>query len=129
MVFQIAASNGQPKPSVSAQTILGDLSSLIHVQPNQTFYIEYSQSDNQRSVPPVNFRIEENGEIFLPADFRVIGEDDPPFYLDGRMSGVYNFTVGEGKEFVVGPHATNAQVNNGSYVDEPTPGTPDLIIN
>ena len=122
MVFQIAASNSTPIPSVSCQTVLGDSSSLLHVQPNQTFYIEYSQSDDRRSVPPVNFRIEQDGEIYLPADFRVIGEDDPPFDLDGRMSGVYNFTAADGKEIVVGPHAMNAQVNNGSYVDEPKQG-------
>ncbi len=109
-------------PSVSAQTILGDATSMLHIQGNQTFYIEYTQAAERRALPPVNFQIDQYGELFLVPDFRIIGLHDRPFYLDGQLSGVYNMTVAEKKELVVGPHATNAQLNNGSYVEEPTLG-------
>ena len=125
MLFQIKSITEDIKPTISAQTILGDATGKLHMQANQIFYVEYTQAAIRRSVPPVNFQIDKDGELFLVPDFRIIGLDDPPFYLDGQLSGVYNLTVAEDKEMVVGPHATNAQLNNGSYIEEPTPGKPD----
>ncbi|XP_072025321.1 uncharacterized protein [Amphiura filiformis] len=121
MLFQIGSLNAD-KPSVSAQTILGDATGMLHIQGNQIFYVEYTQAAVHRALPPVNFQVDQYGELFLVPDFRIIGLHDPPFYLDGQLSGVYNLTAAEEKEIVIGPHATNAQLNNGSYIEEPTPG-------
>ena len=103
-------------------TILGDASGLLYIQPNQTFFIEYTSAVNRRSVPPVNFHVSQDATVYLPADFRLIGDGSPSFYLDGTMVGVYNLTIGDGRRMEIGQHATNRHVSNGTFVSSTKEG-------
>ena len=121
IIFQLQPA-GNESHELSILTVLGDSSGLLDINSNQTFYIEYTAAVDRRSVPPVNFHVGRDATVFLPADFRIIGDMDPPFYLDGQMMGVYNLTVGESRELQIGVHATSIQINNGSFVSTPQEG-------
>ena len=121
IIFQLQPA-GNESHELSILTVLGDSSGLVDINSSQTFYIEYTAAVDRRSVPPVNFHVSRDATVFLPADFRIIGDMDPPFYLDGQMMGVYNLTVGESRELQIGVHATSIQINNGSYLSTPQAG-------
>lgn len=95
---------------------------MLHVQANQTFFIEYENTTERRSYPKVNFLVEYGGEVALVPDFHVVGSKDPPFLLFGRMTGVSNLTLGEAKKLIIGENASTGFIKNGSYVQEPIDG-------
>lgn len=99
-VFEIADLGLSKRPSISVVTVLGDGSSMLHVRENQTFYIEYQEFTRRRSFPPVNFRVEYSGELMLVSDFHVAGKKNPAFDIEGRISGVSNLTLTEGRLFL-----------------------------
>ena len=103
-------------------TILGDGSSLLHIQTNQTFYIEYQEVTQRRSFPKVNFKVDYGGEVMLVSDFHVSGEGNPAFELLGRITGVSNLTLTEGRELHVGVQASSALIKGNSYVEKPRDG-------
>ncbi|KAI8478546.1 hypothetical protein Bbelb_437250, partial [Branchiostoma belcheri] len=119
-IFQIGYIN-KTTSSVSIYEVLGDLTSILHICGNQTFFIEYEEAEVHRAEPPVNFIIDQHGELYAPNDFRVIGLRVPAVYLDGRLTGVYNLSIAGGKVMTVGPHATNALVKNRTYTETPVP--------
>ena len=75
----------------------GDGSSLIHVQPNQTFYMEYQKATSKRSNPKVNFLIEEHGNLITVNDLRISGDKTPAIDLRGTIGGVTKFTLSTSK--------------------------------
>ena len=99
-VFQITDLKLSKRPSISVVTVLGDGSSILHVRKNQTFYIEFQEFTRRRSFPPVNFRVEYSGELMLVSDFHVSGKKNPAFDIEGRISGVSNLTLTEGRLFL-----------------------------
>lgn len=75
----------------------GDGSVLIHVQPNQTVYMEYEKATSKRSNPKVNFLIEELGELITVNDLRISGDKSPSFNLQGSIKGVRKLTLSASK--------------------------------
>ena len=88
------------RASISVVTVLGDGSSVIHVMKNQVFFIEYEEFTRRRSFPPVNFKVDYLGEIMLVSDVHVAGKKNPAFELEGRITGVSNLTLTEGRVFL-----------------------------
>ena len=88
------------RPSISVVTVLGDGSSVLHVMKNQTFFIEYEEFTRRRSLPPVNFKVDYSGEVMLVSDVHVAGKKNPAFDLEGRITGVSNLTLTEGRVFL-----------------------------
>ena len=88
------------RPSISVVTVLGDGSSVLHVMKNQTFFIEYEEFTRRRSFPPVNFKVDYSGEVMLVSDVHVAGKKNPAFDLEGRITGVSNLTLTEGRVFL-----------------------------
>ena len=88
------------RPSISVVTVLGDGSSVLHVTKNQTFFIEYQEFTRRRSFPPVNFKVDYSGEVMLVSDVHVAGKKNPAFELEGRITGVSNLTLTEGRVFL-----------------------------
>lgn len=121
-VFRIADLGVSHRPSISVHTILGDSSSLLHIQPNQTFYIEYQEVTQRRSFPKVNFKVDYGGEVMLVSDFHISGNENPTFQLDGRITGVSNLTLTEGRVFLAGENASSALIKGKSYVEKPLDG-------
>ena len=99
-VFRIADMGLNKRPSISVVTVLGDGSSVLHVRKNQTFFIEYQEFTRRRSFPPVNFKVDYSGEVMLVSDVHVTGKKNPAFQLEGRISGVSNLTLTEGRVFL-----------------------------
>lgn len=75
----------------------GDGSPLIHVQSNQTFYMEYQKATSKRSNPRVNFLIEKHGDLITVNDLRISGDKTPTVDLRGTIRGVTKFTLSTSK--------------------------------
>ena len=99
-VFKIADMGLNKRPSISVVTVLGDGSSVLHVTNNQTFFIEYEEFTRRRSFPPVNFKVDYTGEVMLVSDVHIAGKKNPAFELEGRITGVSNLTLTEGRVFL-----------------------------
>ena len=83
--------------SVHIGLLYGDGSSLLHVQSNQTFYMEYQKATSKRSNPKINFIIEENSDLITVNDFRISGDKSLPIDLRGTIRGVTKFTLSASK--------------------------------
>ena len=75
----------------------GDGSPLIHIQPNQTFYMEYQKATSKRSNPRVNFLVEENADLISVNDLRISGDKSPAVDLRGTIRGVTILTLSSSK--------------------------------
>ena len=76
----------------------GDGSPLLHVQSNQTFYVEYEKATRKRSNPKANFLVEEHGDLITVNDLRISGDNVPAVDLRGRIRGVTKLTLSTSKE-------------------------------
>ena len=95
---------------------------MIHVEPEQTFYIEYQEATQRRSFPKVNFKVDYLGELIVVSDFHVSGNKNPTFILNGRLTGVSNLTLTDNRVLQAGVNASNALIQNRSYVTTPIDG-------
>lgn len=102
--------------SLNLDLVLGDKSGYIHVQSDQTFYIEFDEYHLTRSSPPCSFIIDYGGDLWVSADFRIIGDDRTAMLLEGHLVGMYNLTLEKGRQIIIGENATNARLVGTSYV-------------
>ena len=121
-VFRIADVGVKGRSSISVKTVLGDGTATLHVQKNQSFFIEFQEFTRRRSFPPVNFKVDYTGEVILVSDFHVSGKKNPAFQLDGRISGVSNLSLAEGRVMLVGENASSALLRNKRYLETPIQG-------
>ena len=63
--------------SVNLDYVIGDKTGYLHLQDGQTAYVEYSTYQTLRSAPPTNFHIDDGSNIWLSADFKLIGLQQP----------------------------------------------------
>lgn len=121
-MFRIADLGLNKRPSISVQTVLGDGSSVLHIMKNQTFFIEYQEFTRRRSFPPVNFKVDYSGEVMLVSDFHVAGKKNPAFDLEGRITGVSNLSLTEGRVLQAGENISSALLRNKVYIETPIEG-------
>lgn len=121
-MFRIADLGLNKRPSISVTTVLGDGSSYLHIMKNQTFFIEYQEFTRRRSFPPVNFKVEYSGELMLVSDFHVSGKKNPAFELEGRITGVSNLSLTEGRVLLAGENISSALLKNKVYIETPIEG-------
>lgn len=62
------------------------------------------------------------GELIVVSDFHISGNKNPAFVLDGRLTGVSNLTLTENRVLQVGANASNALIQNRTYVATPIDG-------
>ena len=94
----------------------------MHIQRQHKFFIEYDEVTMRRSYPPINFKVDYEGELFLVPDFHVSGLINPALELNGRITGVSNLTITENRLFAVGWNASSALTKKGNYTEEPVDG-------
>ena len=121
-MFQIADLGLNKRPSISVHTVLGDGSSYLHIRKNQSFFIEYEEYTRRRSFPPVNFKVDYTGELMLVSDFHVSGKKNPAFELEGRITGVSNLSLTEGRVMHAGENMSSALLKNKGYIETPVEG-------
>ena len=121
-MFRIADLGLNKRPSISVTTVLGDGSCYLHIRKNQTFFIEYQEFTRRRSFPPVNFKVEYSGELMLVSDFHVSGKKNPAFELEGRITGVSNLSLTEGRVLLAGENISSALLKNKVYIEIPIEG-------
>ncbi|KAH3880016.1 hypothetical protein DPMN_003928 [Dreissena polymorpha] len=105
--------------SINLDYVMGDRTGYLHLANGQTGYVEYSTYATLRSVPPINFHVDVNSNIWLSADFQLIGIQIPAMQLDGHMVGVRNLTLEENVQMFISDTATNSKVVAGQLQPYP----------
>lgn len=108
--------------TVSIFNLISDGSALIHVQKNQTFYINYRPEMTRRSISRINYKVDKKGTLYFPTDVVIMGHKTPTVTLFGTLYGALNLTVAEGRVVHFDPNAKT----------EPPPSknfsNPDLVV-
>ena len=92
-------------PTISIFNLKSDGSALVHVQTNQTFYIEYHPEMTRRSISKINYLVERRSVLYFPTDVVIMGLNTPAVELQGSIVGALNVTVAEGRTFNFDPKA------------------------
>ena len=96
--------------------VLGDRTGALHLQKMQTFYVEYNQYKVLRSSPPCRFLVDEGSELWVSADFRLIGIGNHALKLDGHLAGVLNLTLAQERRVFISETASNSRLVAGTHV-------------
>ena len=115
--------------SVVIHKVFGDRTGLIHAHENHQFTIEVVESVPTATKAPVNFVIDNEGEIIFPATLYVIGWGVPTeksnvasLEWDGRLTNVAHLIINQAATVQIYPNAHTAIMENGTYVSIGTQG-------
>lgn len=70
----------------------------------------------------MNFKVDYTGEVMLVSDFHVAGKKNPAFELEGRITGVSNLSLTEGRVLLAGENISSALLRNKKYIETPIEG-------
>ena len=79
--------------TVVIHKFVGDRTGLVHIRFNQTIYVEYIESQNNETIAPCSFRVDEDGEIVFPATVAIRGIRS---WFGGLITGVHHLSISEG---------------------------------
>ena len=115
--------DGATNVTVVVHRFIGDGTGQFHVRENQKIYVEYVESETNRTEAPCSYRIDQFAELILPFEFHVHGVRTE---IHGLLTGVHHFFV-EDRGFVrISSTAQTAILENRTYVDISEPGNMSL---
>ena len=98
---------------------LGDRSGQVHIRSDQILYVEYVESESNRTEAPVSYIIDSGAEVVFPTELHLQGINTT---LDGLITGVHHFYVEDGCTVSVSGTSQTAQLENEVKIDETLPG-------
>ena len=110
---------GANKVEVVIHHFLGDRTGQVHVRSNQVVYVEYVESESNRTEAPVSYIIDSNSEVIFPTEVHLQGINTT---LGGLMTGVHHLYIQDGCELVCEDTSQTAQLVNELKVQITDPG-------
>lgn len=89
-MLEIGAGNSSIS-SLNLDSVMGDMTGYIHMKLRQTLFVEYSEYSALRSAPPANFHIDNGAQIWLSADYKIIGMQSPAFQVSTSYMLLFYF--------------------------------------
>ena len=119
-----------PRLTLDIRSMKGDGSGLLHAQHNQYFILEYEEALIQAFTTGVNLIIDEGAEVILPSTYYIYGtgvnlrgySEPRSLQLYGRLTGVIQLSVTEGKTLYYGLTGHTAAWSNNTYTHLDLPG-------
>ena len=111
------------KVEITVHRFIGDRSGQLHIQSNQTAYVEYVESVMNRTEAPCSYKIDYNGEIVLPFEFHVHGIRT---VIDGRMTGVHHLYIEHSGSIEFSETASTALIENRTLTEMSPPGNASI---
>lgn len=108
---------------VVAHRFIGDGTGQFHIREQQKIYVEYVESETNRTEAPCSYRIDQFAELVLPVEFHVHGVRTE---IHGLLTGVHHLFVEDAGYIQVTSTAQTALLENRTYVDVTTPGNVSL---
>ena len=100
--------------TVIIHKFLGDQTGLVHIREDQKIYVEFVESQNNESITPCSFLIDEGAEIIFPT---TVGIQGTRTWLKGLITGVHHLSIIEGGRVDFYSTAQTALLENLQYVD------------
>ena len=98
---------------------IGDGTGQFHIRQHQRVFVEYVESENNRTEAPCSYLIDQYAEVILPYEFHVHGVRTK---IHGLITGVHHLFVEEGGNVRITSTAQTAFLENRTYVDLTRPG-------
>lgn len=98
---------------------IGDKTGQLHLRINQTVYVEYVESETNRTEAPCGYIIEDGAEIVLPSEFHMHGTNST---LAGKITGVHELFIEAASMIQFMSTANTALLENGTYFRITAPG-------
>ena len=109
--------------TVVVHRFIGDGTGQFHIRERQKIYVEFVESETNRTEAPCSYRIDEFAELILPFEFHVHGVRTE---IHGLLTGVHHFFV-EDRGFIrISSTAQTALLENRTYVDVTEPGNTSI---
>ena len=109
--------------SYLASRFIGDGTGQFHIRKHQQIYVEYIESENNRTEAPCSYLIDQFGELVLPYEFHVHGVRTE---VHGLITGVHHFFVEDNGRVRISSTAQTALLENRTYIDVTQPGNISL---
>ncbi|KAH3880014.1 hypothetical protein DPMN_003926 [Dreissena polymorpha] len=97
----------------------GDRTGQVHVRSNQLIYVEYIESESNRTEAPVSYIIDAGAEVVFPTEVHMQGINTT---LAGQITGVHHLYIQDGCELVTESTSQTAQLVDEKKVELTEPG-------
>ena len=104
---------------------IGDKSGQFHIRRDQKIFVEYVESETNKSEAPCSYRIDVGGQIILPSEFSMHGTRS---VFEGMIIGVRDLLVSHGAEADFYSTSQTALIENGDYIAISKPGNISFAI-
>ena len=104
---------------------IGDKSGQFHIRRDQKIFVEYVESETNKSEAPCSYRIDVGGQIILPSEFSMHGTRS---VFEGMIIGVRDLLVSHGAEADFYSTSQTALIENGDYIAISKPGNISFVI-
>ena len=98
---------------------LGDRTGQIHVREYQLVYVEYIESESNRTEAPVSYIIDSGAEVIFPTEVHMQGINTT---LAGLITGVHHLYIQDGCTLITESTSQTAQIVNELTVGVTEPG-------
>lgn len=104
---------------------IGDKSGQFHICRDQKIFVEYVESETNKTEAPCSYRIDVGGQIILPSEFSMHGTRS---VFEGMIIGVRDLLVSLGAEADFYSTSQTALIENGDYIAISKPGNISFAI-
>ena len=104
---------------------IGDKSGRFHIRRDQKIFVEYVESETNKTEAPCSYRIDVGGQIILPSEFSMHGTRS---VFEGMIIGVRDLLVSLGAEADFYSTSQTALIENGDYIAISKPGNISFAI-
>ena len=98
---------------------LGDRTGLLHIQSDQTVYVEYVESETNVTEAPVSYKIDSGAKAIFPTEVHLQGIRST---LDGLVGGVHHLYVEDGASVITSSTSQTAGISENQLVNISAPG-------
>ena len=104
---------------------IGDKSGQFHIRRDQKVFVEYVESETNKTEAPCSYRIDVGAEIILPSEFNMHGTRS---VYEGMIVGVRDLFVSFGAVADFYSTTQTALIENGNYIAVSEPGNISFAV-
>ena len=104
---------------------IGDKSGQFHIRQDQKVFVEYIESETNKTEAPCSYKIDVGAEIILPSEFHMHGTRS---IYEGMIVGVRDLLVSEGAVADFFSTVQTALIENKNYIAVSEPGNISFAV-
>ena len=104
---------------------IGDKSGQFHLRQDQKVFVEYIESETNKTEAPCSYRIDVGAHIILPSEFHMHGTHS---IYEGMVVGVRDLLVSDGAEADFYSTVQTALIENNNYIAVSEPGNISFAV-